>query len=545
MLKIIIRYTVIKLIVFAILFSAIPVYVFAHTTDMDMISVKDWGLAGDGITADSTSFQTIIDNISGNETIYFPDGTYLWDSEVQITKPGIKIIFAKNAKIVVNTTIPTINTFSSVGAIFYVHADDFTVENGTFESSPSANAIGIYGRGEFTENIPFELISTIKNFNVINCNFKGLGSYNIFGMGVENGKALNIKCDDANKWGKEAVIHFRYSKNVIIDNIRVRDSCVKGVAVSHECENVLLSNIIVQNMFPNSVLPTSALGLYIGYDTKNVNVENCIVRDCSQGGMKISRNAENVNVSNCQFIVTDAAYAGLMIQGSESVNIENCTVKTGDNMGIEVLWWGTTNPKDITIKGCNIESSNRNGIYVESGQGILISDNILTDTFINVEWSSKIDILSNIVRSSKYYNGNVGGIYIYKSTNVSAIANNITNTTSGPVVMHGIYATSNINDITIGRNIIYLDSTSPSSNGIYAAYGSDVQLVGNIIQKAKNEFDVKSLTNYEIIRYKQNGGATANRPSSPYLYEFYLDTSLGYPIWWNGSDWVDGTGTIR
>ena len=42
----------------------------------------------------------------------------------------------------------------------------------------------------------------------------------------------------------------------------------------------------------------------------------------------------------------------------------------------------------------------------------------------------------------------------------------------------------------------------------------------------------------------RQGGTTANRPSSPTNYQFYFDTDLGKPIWYNGTDWVDSTGTV-
>ena len=45
--------------------------------------------------------------------------------------------------------------------------------------------------------------------------------------------------------------------------------------------------------------------------------------------------------------------------------------------------------------------------------------------------------------------------------------------------------------------------------------------------------------------YTDLGGITANRPSSPSLYQDYFDSTLGYKVTWNGSDWVDGTGAIR
>lgn len=40
------------------------------------------------------------------------------------------------------------------------------------------------------------------------------------------------------------------------------------------------------------------------------------------------------------------------------------------------------------------------------------------------------------------------------------------------------------------------------------------------------------------------GDTTANRPLTPVNYQRYFDTTLGKPIWWNGTNWVDAAGTI-
>jgi len=40
-------------------------------------------------------------------------------------------------------------------------------------------------------------------------------------------------------------------------------------------------------------------------------------------------------------------------------------------------------------------------------------------------------------------------------------------------------------------------------------------------------------------------GLTADRPTQNLqVGQFYFDTTLGYPIWYDGSDWVDATGTV-
>tara|TARA_R110000764_G_scaffold172593_1_gene259416 strand:+ start:204 stop:1091 length:888 start_codon:yes stop_codon:yes gene_type:complete len=39
------------------------------------------------------------------------------------------------------------------------------------------------------------------------------------------------------------------------------------------------------------------------------------------------------------------------------------------------------------------------------------------------------------------------------------------------------------------------------------------------------------------------GGVTGSRPSTPHNYQTYFDTTLGKPIWYDGTNWVDATGT--
>jgi hypothetical protein len=46
-----------------------------------------------------------------------------------------------------------------------------------------------------------------------------------------------------------------------------------------------------------------------------------------------------------------------------------------------------------------------------------------------------------------------------------------------------------------------------------------------------------------------DSGTTANRPlntNTPKLQTglYYFDTTLGIPIWWNGTNWVNASGTV-
>jgi hypothetical protein len=40
-------------------------------------------------------------------------------------------------------------------------------------------------------------------------------------------------------------------------------------------------------------------------------------------------------------------------------------------------------------------------------------------------------------------------------------------------------------------------------------------------------------------------GITTSRPTNKLqIGQIYFDTTLGLPIWWNGTDWIDAAGTV-
>lgn len=44
-------------------------------------------------------------------------------------------------------------------------------------------------------------------------------------------------------------------------------------------------------------------------------------------------------------------------------------------------------------------------------------------------------------------------------------------------------------------------------------------------------------------KYVTLNGVSASRPTSSVTGQFYFDTTLGKPVWWNGTSFVDATGT--
>jgi len=39
-------------------------------------------------------------------------------------------------------------------------------------------------------------------------------------------------------------------------------------------------------------------------------------------------------------------------------------------------------------------------------------------------------------------------------------------------------------------------------------------------------------------------GDTASRPATPTIGQTYFDTTLGIPVWYDGTNWINAMGTI-
>lgn len=57
------------------------------------------------------------------------------------------------------------------------------------------------------------------------------------------------------------------------------------------------------------------------------------------------------------------------------------------------------------------------------------------------------------------------------------------------------------------------------------------------------------LDNFTQAVIVPDSGTTANRPANTILIKLqvgqvYFDTTLGIPIWWDGTDWVNASGTV-
>ena len=71
----------------------------------------------------------------------------------------------------------------------------------------------------------------------------------------------------------------------------------------------------------------------------------------------------------------------------------------------------------------------------------------------------------------------------------------------------------------------------------------NAQFENNLINQLRLYFN--QLNNYTQATATPDYGTKTQRPTAnQQIGQFYFDTTLGYPIWWNGTKWVNYNGTV-
>lgn len=105
--------------------------------------------------------------------------------------------------------------------------------------------------------------------------------------------------------------------------------------------------------------------------------------------------------------------------------------------------------------------------------------------------------------------------------------------------------TPNTTGLIIGNSLFTsTNSLAVEGNGIFIEYNNSFSSVANQYATTLN-FGTGTPTFPSSTTLAANkGGSTASRPANPFLYQPYFDTNIGFPIWWNGTNWVNATGAI-
>lgn len=447
---------------------------------------------------------------------------------------------------------------------------------GTYESSTIRiyrDNLEIFGQGE----------STIIKYKTETGDSLRPDVANVYAVFAFLGTALttikNIKIHDMKVLGLVETLGFTEQNHLWyfagIDGLDIYRCNISGfqgdginIAMLNETEVVHNYNIRISDNTIDGLNSQNRNGITIS-DGTGVLINSNIFDNCSKYGMPGHIDIEGELPSS---IFNGITVSNNIFKNSEA-DSNNC------NIGIGLAQNFTTQPKGISIIGNIFLGSNRNGVgigeYVGEGSSFAIKDIIIANNFYDGLRFIRADagiigasITGNMIKQTA---ASIMGMwqlgdpaYAIKQRNQKVTISNNT------------FEMTNLDwclGIGFGQDILITNNRFENFKDICIVLGSwdvtasitKIRILNNIFNGLASETTVLcpggALTGAINNRYSGNGGISyitnfwtysGSSAARPVLTSYtdidiiglkYYDTTLGIPIWWNGTNWVDATGT--
>ena len=403
----------------------------ARTVDSklkDVVSVKDFGAVGDGITNDTVAIQAAIN--SGANTIYLPGGTYIvtQDGSSYALKPlsNQKIIGAGRGA----TIIKLANNQGSFSRIFGVLAKtNVTIQSLTVDGNKANQTAGY----EQQHGI---FINASSNVLVIDVQVKETRGDNIYWYGnCQN-------CSVVDSWLQTTdriCIHAQIITNCVVSNTHFYvDSGSCGIKCELDGEGLGVDGLTVTGCTFDGATTVSGIiisGFSATTKSSNIAVTGCLFNGLLSVGINIGIYSTNWNIS-----------------GNVFAGIEEAIVQTSYS-----TVYGYSGQSNITISNNTCQgltgTSSKFAIFVSNCTNLIIANNTIQSstlpTAIAVYHSTGIHFSNNVIQCS-----NAGaGISLYRCQTADINDNTIAVKTTGV----GIYVES---DVTYPSTYIRLNGNT-------------------------------------------------------------------------------------
>lgn len=364
----------------------------------EVVSVRDFGAVGDGVTDDTAAIQAALDSANTqNKALHFPSGTYLTTSEITTTEEGIVIYGEGSELVIINTTAtrflfvdtPDTGTPGTPDQPYLgVRLEGFQVRGDGVNTTTCIDVFGSpYGntvfkdlqlRGAITEQIK---ITQCWASEFVNCEI-GFGSESRTTSGTRG-----ITIDNANA-------------------ITVRDSIITSLGLNYDglgiyatsCEAFNLVSSTIENM-QTYVEITSGSGSVLiqgNYFENSTTVQGLI--DITESPIKLGTTGKlyNAEVCNNWFLV-----------GNNAINVDFVNVSKG------AFKQNSHNP-GLANDGYYKAGVNSTDIIVENNKRIFsptsgVSGMTDSDVENTLNARNKLDSDSMFIPASQFISRSIGG----------------------------------------------------------------------------------------------------------------------------------------
>jgi parallel beta-helix repeat protein len=486
----------------------------------DVVSVKDFGAVGDGVTDDTAAIETCIAAAGVGATIVFAPGmNCLLASELDLTVSGQRLIGY-------GATLTKAGSFTGSGMIRCA-ATNVTVEGFTFNGTDKTKFATITSAGA-AEGF------TVLNNVVYNCSY-GITANSNSRIRIENNRVYQV----ANYaiWVQNITGTSAYTNVRVVDNnIDMSDLgsgstqlsiLVRGDAAYPTTNVYIAGNNIVQAVDPAS---SSALCCECRFVDNGVFQGNT----CTNGSMVVSAAScnsftidNNVGTNQTFYGIEVAALSGYPMQ---DIVVSNNTLRGSNILNYAIGLQGFAASNRCSITGNSISATVNFGIYVtDQWDNVSITGNTID---ISTSGSAQYGIymlgsttsqITHVAITGNQINGNAAGekgIYLRNVSFASVTGNEIFNWTEDPVFLYVdstvISITGNAltpNGVNIGKTVL-----GTLGNRVVAYGNAGYRLTGTI---------GANIQNYNLNLYEAWGTGTPEGAVTAGVGSIYRRTDGG------------------
>lgn len=571
------------------------------------INVKWFGARGNGSNDDTIAIQRAINvlNPVPGGAVFIPAGIYMIKAHVDSISDGYSGYLGDEGGIALNDNIhleldhnavlkAIANTKKQYQVIRGFNKNNISISGGRIEGDRDTHT-GTGGEWGYGIGITACTNVTIKDITCAKCWGDGINIQVHANSGVitypENILVENVWCDNNRRQGMSIE---GGKKSITILNSTFSNTngtapqC--GIDIEPWDANTLVENVTITNC--NFVKNKHAGILLISNAANNVKVSGCnfIDNESSESHILTTGNPKNLLVADCFFNGTTRAVQLMGASGVRIVNniFDDCGLQLGHmtvpNPVKSVVvagnsFYGKTGAKNISVSSEMLTSdlhiinnlfdaallpSNNNGMIYPVADKVTFKGNTVInfqngvlcapDTIIDANlfhscgtvsiWLKSGSVCTNNVIHGSGFNSSdtsLGCIHLPDAANKNIMIRNNT-LYQAPKYRSAEKSTTAVAAITV-HDVYQLRQSEFTGNSIINDTVSDSKMP----MFYEPTFSGYNYTKSNIVTRSQHAlycTSSTNRPLEKSKGDSIFDTTLGKPVFWNGSNWIDSSGSV-